>query len=539
MGEVNPSQPVRRVPAQFARKFGPTYSQLDNLANASLGSRDLGQVNVDCKFRLSNTRWGVLGAEKTPAGILYMDLVFDQPRDCQLRRADVEIVLEEADEDVLGEVSRSERSKATSTRPATTEPEENINTHTNINIPLQLTDFFGPKQLVGLPTEVAAKKTWRLIPELNILGNGGGGLGRDWESNFMQTSRWTFTGHIMPCAASANIYDGKCKQYSRKVYYKGETGQKVWDDHVRPSWNSGKNLAVYRRLKWSLDEDDFQCQARHSNVIHTAFTLQHDLKPFNIQVNISGKLHRRTDRVKGSFKRLLTFPAQRTSEQGRSTTLVRLDKEAKFTRPLDPIAQDLARSMELANVEASRVEMPDALPVSFEEVAPPIREQRPVPAVDTSLPASLEEKANESPAWRAPEPRRVQNPPSTSIRMQQQLPSRSDTPVVVQDHFHPSHRDEAPVRLAKKTHLPNAEPQDPLRRRNNRVQDHDFVPPKAVELGFPVDKAESRQESELDLLATQISQFPTLLVLLQWVVYALSFLPRPRNRGYIAKQGRF
>ncbi|KAJ5152059.1 hypothetical protein N7492_010354 [Penicillium capsulatum] len=491
-----------------------------------------------CKPGLS--RLGA-GTERSPAGVLYTDLVFDQPKDCQLRKANVEIVLEEVDEGVGQELPRIEKSKkrkdSKATRPTSstellagvsTIPDGNSDAGRNS---LQFTDFYGPRQLVGEPTEVAVKKTWHLTPEFQILGYGIGGMGYDRESNLTKVSRWTFTGQTRTSSPSPNFYGGMCVQEGPDTHYGGDGSRRIWKSSARPASSSTKDLATYRRLNWSLDEDDFQGQTRHSSLIHTAFVLQHDLKPFYIHVYIDGKLQRRSDRVKGSLHRLKTFPIGRRAEQGKSTTLVSLDKEAKLTFPLDSIARGLARSMELANMEASRVQMPDALPVSFQEVPATIGEQRPVPGGDTSSSTLLEERVNEPSMLQSREQRHIPRPPSVSAAVQHQLPSRGETPVLIEDYLHSSPKVEATVRtLPPKTHTQPASPPDSLKRRNNRALSHEIPPSRAVEINSAVQAAENLDDTELDLLAAQISHFPALLFLVQWVVYILSFLPRGRDR---------
>lgn len=93
------SQPSRPVFArQFeTRKFGRTFECLDEHSAESLCYRELGKVNVDCKFRSSDSLWGVLGEAKRPAGILYMDLIFHQPKNYRLSSATVLVTLQEGD----------------------------------------------------------------------------------------------------------------------------------------------------------------------------------------------------------------------------------------------------------------------------------------------------------------------------------------------------------------------------------------------------------------------------------------------------------
>lgn len=68
------------------RKYGGyDFERFDNLSSshASIGHRSFDKVNVNCRFLFKKSKWGVLGECKNPAGIVYLDLTFDQPKDAQ------------------------------------------------------------------------------------------------------------------------------------------------------------------------------------------------------------------------------------------------------------------------------------------------------------------------------------------------------------------------------------------------------------------------------------------------------------------------
>lgn len=96
---------IGRSPPRLARKYGRYFQQFDNFSMASLGHRGLGKVKVDCRFRLSKSKWGVLGETENPAGIIYMDLSFHQPKDYRLTNATVLVTLDDiepGDRDDIG-----------------------------------------------------------------------------------------------------------------------------------------------------------------------------------------------------------------------------------------------------------------------------------------------------------------------------------------------------------------------------------------------------------------------------------------------------
>lgn len=201
-------------PARFSRKWGPTFSALDHLSNASLCSHEMGRVQVDCRFRLSKTQWGVIGDDNTPAAVLYMDLTFDQPKDCQLTSAVVSITMKESDTEPQKTHTQTAFNRRPKSRPRMHEPDHGFagaserylapvavdtigNLTTQSKRCLQVTPYFGPRELTGNPTQITIKENRRFTPEVHVFGQGGGGVGFDHERSIEQTSRWTFTGTVL------------------------------------------------------------------------------------------------------------------------------------------------------------------------------------------------------------------------------------------------------------------------------------------------------------------------------------------------------
>ncbi|OBT53954.1 hypothetical protein VE04_04748 [Pseudogymnoascus sp. 24MN13] len=292
-------------PGISARKFGRSFECFDSLSSASVGNRELGKVKIDCRFRLSKSKWGVLGNAERSAGILYMDLCFDQPKDCRLSSATVLLTLDHE----VNDIDRYRRPDPVSISRASS---------------LQMTNYFGPRQLSGKQTTVNMKSTYRLTPEVHVMGTGLGGLGKDVETKREVTSRWTFTGQLQP----------------------GKT-------------------AAYRTLKWELSENELDLQSLHSSTIHTGFTFEHDQKPCYLRVEITGKLRGVRNRIKENLK----FPPKRSKNQGETVVKIDLGPQHKFNTRLDSLADGLAMAMEMENYEKIPVEMPEAIPAFFQEVS--------------------------------------------------------------------------------------------------------------------------------------------------------------------------
>ncbi|KAJ5606053.1 hypothetical protein N7510_008834 [Penicillium lagena] len=446
---VVPPHPIRRPPARFARKYGSTFNYLDRAANVSLCDQALGKVRIDCGLRLSKSQWGVAGPVDNQAGILYMDLTFGQTKDSRLTSAVVEISLEDLEDLRTGSDYQIEpESTPRDNLPVQTNEENRVMVNEVVErIILRLLHFthFGPRELCGEPTKTTTKTTRHLTPNVNVLGNGAGGLGLDQEQTVEQTSRWLFTGNL----------------------------------HRGSKLGAGQRSILSRTLRWELSEDDFQPQPMHSNVIQTGFALEHDCRPFYIRVEIQGKLQRKHGRFKNNMKQLLRFPSESKKRQGTTMTLVLPDRRMANTRRLDAIAQGLPYDMERANLESVRVQLPSALPASFQEAAPISQGQT---ASQCGLPASSKAER----------------------------PSAATAPL----------------------ELPQSQGEI---WRGGELNEEGFREPLAEQAGSlrPVrisSKRDSTEETlsqgELNELVSQLAQFPVLLRIFLWLVSMIKFAPK-------------
>ncbi|KFX91394.1 hypothetical protein V490_05945 [Pseudogymnoascus sp. VKM F-3557] len=308
-------------PSISGRRFGRSFECYNTLSSANVGAKDIGKVKVDCRFRLSKSKWGVLGNAERPVGIVYLDLNFDQPKDCRLSSATVLVTLD----DEIGDEERDRRRQVAIISQGGS---------------LQMTDYFGPKQLSGKTTTVHTKSTYRFTPEFNVMGNGIGGLGKDKETTRLSTGRWTFTGKLQS----------------------GET-------------------AAYRALKWELSENELDLQSQPRSIFHTGFIFEHTLRPCYMRVEITGKLQRTRD-----YMRSMKFPAPRPKKQGETVVRIDLGPQHRCGDRLDSLADSLAMAMEMENCEEISVEVSEAMPAVYQEVG---NQQGPLGATSNSAPPLL------------------------------------------------------------------------------------------------------------------------------------------------------
>lgn len=286
------------------RKYGryESFEQFDHLSSrghASIGSKSIGTINIDCQLLFNQSQWGVLGDDKFPAGIMYLNLNFGPPQGCRVKSATVTITLDE-------EATCLERYR-------------NGRIFHESGCPVHMADLYGPRGLAGQKKTAYISRTFKATPEANVLGNGGGGVGFDSKKTFTHSCRWSFNGQLLR---------GPGK----------------------------RNRALYKSLRWDLNENELESQSFHSNKVQTAFTFEHSGQPFLLHVDIDGKLEKWNDKIKSKLKFGTTL-----EKQGKVVTLVDFEDYAKFTQPLDPIAESLARVMEMRNFEDIPVEMPDSI----------------------------------------------------------------------------------------------------------------------------------------------------------------------------------
>lgn len=268
--------------------------------------QSIGKVDVDVRFLFRKSQWGTLGPAENAAGIIYMELDFDQPSDCTLESATIQLTLDEDDQGL-------DPYRVDSLPPS--------------ECPVLITDYYGPGQIVGTSKRMLIRKSLKVEPSVNVIGNGGSLGGFTTEKAFEHESCWTFRSHRVP--------------EDRK---------------------SGKKWG-HRILRWEMTENEIE-KSTHSNKVYTAFAYEHSGQPFLMKIEISGKLRKRSDRMKANLSK--KFGPRARKQEDISTTLV--GAYLGHRRPLDELARGLASAMEMQNYMLTPLVVPGAQPASFQQI---------------------------------------------------------------------------------------------------------------------------------------------------------------------------
>ncbi|KAK5659630.1 hypothetical protein OQA88_834 [Cercophora sp. LCS_1] len=294
------------------RRFG-RYEKFQDINNpsghASVGGKSVGKISIDCQFAFRQSQWGVLGEDQCPVGVLYMNLNFSPPQGCRLKNATVTVTLDDEDPCL------------TSYKLARTQP-----THVS-NTPVQITDWYGPKQLAGRERTIDKTRFKQFIPEASFMGNGGGGVGGGSETSFQQSARWLFSGQLLP----------------------------------------GKKTRIYKTLRWDLVENELEKQPSRSNRVYTAFSFVHSGQPFLMKVDVDGRLEKWDKQV---MSKLSFGNVKKKVRDNDAVTLIDFAEYSKFQRRLDDIVHGLPRAMEMKNVLETLPVVPEPVEISFGAASP-------------------------------------------------------------------------------------------------------------------------------------------------------------------------
>ncbi|PHH74135.1 hypothetical protein CDD80_3294 [Ophiocordyceps camponoti-rufipedis] len=319
-------------PDQSARKYGRNdFGRFCNPPASFLcaGEKEFGSVRVNCCLRLKESKLGVFkGTYEQPGGIIYLDFSFEQPFDCSLLSADVNVTLLRRNE-TLGK----HRKKTAARRPD--------------DGPVQITSW-GPKTLTGEKRSVTIEYGVNGTPFLQFPGGGFGGLGLNRTKTVECSSRWTLNSSLIR-AQSSQLYEG---------------------------------------LKWRFAANKFDKESRPATKVSTAFAFEYNGDEFDMRVTIEGTLDSSSARLKEKIKRVnksvkRRFGSRYGREEDQFTTLIGSPREPKWFLNHWADNLDLAmqrenlinsipleiRDARLAMLEKGEIGMPD-MPSNGDEAAP-------------------------------------------------------------------------------------------------------------------------------------------------------------------------
>ncbi|KAF4909350.1 hypothetical protein CGCF415_v005980 [Colletotrichum fructicola] len=338
---IGPRSNVRRNlhrPGLKIRRFGRSDFERFNEEKAVgdhtlLRRSSIGKVEIECNYRWKQARWGVLGPDKNPAGIVFIDVSFGQPPEHNLSNATILITLSE---DEPAPHSRFGRRKP-------------VRTSLDSENAVQVTEYFGPHAIYG-PQGISLETNERSF-QPNI-GAGGiveiGGVGTRRNITRQYVDSWTFKG----------------------------------------TQKRAKDGIGLRCLEWELTENDTERKPLHNHVFYTAFAFEHSGRPVNMRVEIGGRLKSKTERGKERFFR---FCSRSGDKENVIVTQIDLSTARNdFREKLDQLAFGLNMDMQRINLEAIPVEMPGPTQATFEQVASDA-----IPDADETILNGLEEASDE------------------------------------------------------------------------------------------------------------------------------------------------
>ncbi|KAI3537091.1 hypothetical protein CSPX01_10389 [Colletotrichum filicis] len=307
-----PGLRVRRCGRQDFERFNQELARGSHLC---VGSGAVGKVEIECKYHWRKAQWGVLGPNRHPAGIVYIDMTINHAPGHILSNASVLITLSEQDASVL-EAGRRRTPR-------------HVRTSLESDYAVQLTEFFGPQSLTGPKIVTSEVKEKAFEP---TLGAGGffeiGGMGTRHSVTRELVDSWTFKGTV----------------------------------------KRAKNGEGFRSLEWELNESEIDNNTFRKHIFHTGFAFEHSGRPITMCVEVEGRLK---SKMRQSKHKLLRF-CSRSGDTDKSTT-TEIDLSSAISvckKQLDSIAHGLNMAMQKENHDTTPVEMPPPMPATFEEVTP-------------------------------------------------------------------------------------------------------------------------------------------------------------------------
>lgn len=256
------------------------FHPVEHLGLHSIASLSLSSSYFECRLRLSETTFGTL--EGRPAGIVYMDISIFTQRNT-LQSVDITVTLDDEAPELQQAIQNTIESSVRS-----------------FHRPVTLTEFYGPKLLVGTRSEDVKVQDLR-SQQAKLKPTIKGALDKVADSKYQA---WEFSGRSLP----------------------------------------GKNSSLHRTLRWHLS-DNLVVPSFRRRDIHTGFVFQSAGQPFCLTCDIEGKPLKLIDRIRQTSSQLGRADP---SSMKRGKVIVNMGKERQL-RPLDKLAKVLPQEMSRAN----------------------------------------------------------------------------------------------------------------------------------------------------------------------------------------------
>lgn len=291
----------------------------------SLLQHNIRAVQIDCCFRFANTKWGHI--DNASSGVIFIDLTIQQPEDCRLTNALTTITLTPADSKVSKAESETQNRNKTTKGAPIVQPEPSSSG-------LEITDFFGPREIYGNPHEASISTKYRFQPDINAPLVTIGGVGVEHTKESTDTRRWKFEGWRRGVVCEEDM------TFRTKGWKKHNS--RPTDDTKAETIKSAYPAARYRQILWRLEENQHETQVSRSPTFHTAFAFEHGNKPFFLDVEFEGKLRHRHHRA---LERLV-FPPKRKVANARA----KIDAE-KLSRGINEDLKNIAVNLNETMIE--------------------------------------------------------------------------------------------------------------------------------------------------------------------------------------------
>lgn len=257
----------------------------------NISSAKIAGCSIDCRLNVSRTEFGTI--EGLPGGIIYMDIAIGTPYR-SLKSLTIMVVLHDKDPDLQ--------------RAA---PVASANAFETLDIPVTLTEFYGPKTGVLRGRKVVEPQNPRFHPETEAFGRGLGAIGAVQDPTGSSGGYWKILSHL----------------------------------------SQSKNSRLYRGVCWEIIPSDMDATSVHARPpIHTGFVFQGGGQAFSLSVGINGKSSKVADRLVARANR-------NASKWGK---ILLNCSNGHLYRPLDELARALPDGMNFENGLQATREVSDA-----------------------------------------------------------------------------------------------------------------------------------------------------------------------------------